>query len=272
MSEFLAELVGTAILTLFGGGVCANVNLKGTLGKGADWIVISLGWGLAVMLGVYAVGNVSGAHLNPAVTLGFAIDGSFPWSKVIPFIIAQMIGAMIGAGFVWASYLPHWKKTEDRGAKLGVFSTGPSYPNYIANFLSEIIGTMILVMGLLFIGANKFTDGLNPVIVGLLIVAIGLSLGGATGYAINPARDIGPRIMHMLLPIPGKGDSNWKYSPVPILGPIAGGMFGAALYNILFNGIVNGFIIFSIIFTVVVVLFGIVLNKAILKDETSEIL
>lgn len=177
MSEFLAELVGTAILTLFGGGVCANVNLKGTLGKGADWIVISLGWGLAVMLGVYAVGNVSGAHLNPAVTLGFAIDGSFPWSKVIPFIIAQMIGAMIGAGFVWASYLPHWKKTEDQGAKLGVFSTGPSYPNYIANFLSEIIGTMILVMGLLFIGANKFTDGLNPVIVGLLIVAIGLSLG-----------------------------------------------------------------------------------------------
>lgn len=272
MSEFLGELIGTAILILFGGGVCANVNLKGALGKGADWIVISLGWGLAVMLGVYAVGNVSGAHLNPAVTLGFAIDGSFPWSKVVPFIVAQMIGAMIGAFLVWATYLPHWKKTEDQGAKLGVFSTGPSYPNYVANFLSEIIGTMILVMGLLFIGTNKFTDGLNPLIVGLLIVAIGLSLGGATGYAINPARDIGPRIMHMLLPIPGKGSSNWKYAIVPILGPISGGMLGAALFKILFNGVVNGFVIFSIIFTVIVVLSGIFLNKSILKDEVSEIL
>lgn len=183
-----------------------------------------------------------------------------------------MLGAMIGAALVWATYLPHWKKTEDQGAKLGVFSTGPSYPNYVANFMSEIIGTIVLVMGLLFIGTNKFTDGLNPLIVGLLIVAIGLSLGGATGYAINPARDIGPRIMHMLLPIPGKGSSNWKYAIVPLLGPISGGMLGAALFNIFFNGVVNGFVIFSIIFTVIVVLSGIFLNKSILKDEVSEIL
>lgn len=272
MNEYLAELVGTAILILFGAGVCANVNLKGSFARGADWIVIAIGWGLAVTMGVYAVGAVSGAHLNPAVSIGLAVNGDFPWSKVLGYSIAQIAGAMIGATLVWLHFMPHFKAEEDAGTKLGVFSTGPAYPNFLSNFISEIIGTVILMMGLLFIGANKFTDGLNPIIVGTLIIAIGISLGGATGYAINPARDFGPRLAHFILPIPGKGASNFKYAIVPILGPIAGGMFGATLYRLLFKGKFETIDMVSIAVLIAVLIIGVVLNKVLLKEKTAPII
>lgn len=236
MTEFLGELIGTMILIIFGGGVVGGVVLKKSKAEGTSWVLISIGWGLAVAMGVYAVGNFSGAHINPAVTIGFATIGEFPWSKVPKYLTAQFIGAFIGAVVVFFHYLPHWRETEDKGAKLAVFSTDPAIRSPLSNLVSEIIGTFMLVMGLLFIGANQFTDGLNPVIVGLLIVAIGMSLGGTTGYAINPARDIGPRIAHMVLPIPGKGSSDWQYAIVPLLGPIIGGCYGALFYQTMFKG------------------------------------
>ncbi|AQT86009.1 MIP/aquaporin family protein [Paenibacillus larvae] len=236
MSSFMGELVGTMILIILGGGVCAGVNLKKSFAHQSGWIVITFGWGLAVAMGAYAVGSVSGAHLNPALTLALAFKGDFAWTNVPAYILAQMIGAFLGAVIVFLHYLPHWKETEDPGAKLGVFSTGPAIPNPFANLLSEMIGTFILVLGILAIGANKFTDGLNPFIVGFLIVSIGLSLGGTTGYAINPARDLGPRIAHFLLPIPGKGSSNWKYAWIPVVGPILGGCFGGLFYKAVFEG------------------------------------
>ncbi|WP_394120290.1 MIP/aquaporin family protein [Planococcus donghaensis] len=236
MSEFLAELIGTMILIIFGGGVVAGVVLKDSKAEGSGWIVITIAWGLAVTMAVYAVGSFSGAHVNPAVTLGLASVGEFPWAKVPLYIIAQMIGAIIGAGIVFLNYLAHWRRTEDQGAKLAVFSTTPAVRSPFSNLVSEIIGTAVLVMGLLFIGANQFTDGLNPLIVGALIIAIGMSLGGATGYAINPARDLGPRIAHALLPIPGKGSSDWSYAWVPVVGPIFGGIYGAVFYKAMFTG------------------------------------
>ena len=235
MNPYLAELVGTAILIIFGGGVCANVNLKKSFAYQSGWIVISFGWGLGVAMAAYAVGKYSGAHLNPALTVGLAFNGDFPWSKVAGYILAQMVGAMIGASVVFFHFLPHWKETDDPGAKLGVFSTGPAIPNYFANLISEMIGTFVLVLGVLTIGANKFTDGLNPFIVGMLIVAIGVSLGGTTGYAINPARDLGPRIAHFLLPIAGKGPSNWGYAWVPVAGPLLGGSLGGVFYRAVFK-------------------------------------
>lgn len=236
MSEFLAEMIGTMILIIFGGGVVAGVVLKDSKAENSGWVVITIGWGLAVTMGVYAVGSISGAHINPAVTLGFASVGEFPWSKVPLYIGAQMLGAIIGAVIVFLNYLPHWRRTEDQGAKLAVFSTGPAVRRPFSNLVSEIIGTAVLVMGLMFIGANEFTEGLNPLIVGALIIAIGMSLGGATGYAINPARDLGPRIAHALLPIPGKGSSDWSYAWVPIVGPILGGIYGAVFYSAVFTG------------------------------------
>ncbi|MGV3489387.1 MAG: MIP/aquaporin family protein [Tuberibacillus sp.] len=236
MSAFLGELIGTMILIILGGGVCGGVLLKKSNAEGSGWIVITMGWGLAVAVAVYAVGGFSGAHINPAVTLGLAIAGDFPWSDVPTYILAQMIGAFLGACIVYLHYLPHWRATEDPGAKLAVFSTGPAIPQTFANLLSEIIGTFVLVLGIDAIGANKFTEGLNPLIVGFLIVSIGLSLGGTTGYAINPARDLGPRIAHALLPIAGKGSSNWGYAWIPVVGPILGGMFGALFYKGAFQG------------------------------------
>ncbi|MGG1691249.1 MIP/aquaporin family protein [Heyndrickxia ginsengihumi] len=236
MNAYLGELIGTAILVIFGAGVCANVNLKKSFAHNSGWIVISFGWGLAVAIAAYAVGKFSGAHLNPALTIALAFEGSFPWSKVAGYIAAQMIGAIIGATVVYFHFLPHWKETEDPGTKLGVFSTGPAIPNYFANLLSEFIGTFILVLAILAIGANKFAEGLNPFIVGFLIVAIGLSLGGTTGYAINPARDLGPRIAHFILPIAGKGPSNWSYAWIPVIGPILGGSFGGVFYRAVFLG------------------------------------
>jgi len=234
MSAFLGEIIGTAILIILGGGVCAGVNLKKSFAHNSGWIVITFGWGLAVAVAVYAVGQISGAHLNPAVTLGLAFNGAFPWSEVPSYILAQMIGAFVGACIVFLHYFPHWKETEDPAIKLGVFSTGPAIPHYFSNLISELIGTFVLVVGILAIGANKFTEGLNPLIIGFFILSIGLSLGGTTGYAINPARDLGPRIAHYVLPIPGKGSSNWKYSWIPIVGPILGGSFGGVFYRAIF--------------------------------------
>ncbi len=255
MPEFLAEVIGTMILIILGGGVVGGVVLKKSKAEDAGWVVITIGWGLGVTMGVYAVGSFTGAHINPAVTLGFAAAGEFPWSKVPMYISAQMIGAFIGAVVVFLNYLPHWKETKDQGAKLAVFSTDPAVRSPFSNLVSEIIGTFILLMGLMFIGANEFTEGLNPLIVGLLIVAIGMSLGGATGYAINPARDLGPRIAHALLPIPGKGGSDWKYSWVPIVGPILGGVYGAVFYRAIFLGEYSAlFWVLSVI--IAVILFG----------------
>ncbi|WLR49084.1 MIP/aquaporin family protein [Halobacillus litoralis] len=234
MSEFVAELIGTMILIIFGGGVVGGVVLKNSKAEGAGWVVITIAWGLAVTMAVYAVGGFSGAHINPAVTLGLASIGDFPWAKVPLYITAQMIGALIGAGIVFLNYLPHWRATEDQGAKLAVFSTDPAIRSPFSNLISEMIGTFVLLMGLLFIGANEFTEGLNPLIVGALIVAIGMSIGGTTGYAINPARDLGPRIAHALLPIPGKGGSDWGYAWIPVVGPILGGIYGALFYRAIF--------------------------------------
>jgi glycerol uptake facilitator protein len=231
MSEFLAEFIGTAILVLFGDGVVAGVLLKGTKSNNSGWIVITVGWGLGVALAIYGVGRVSGAHINPAVTLALAAQGAFPWAKVPVYLLAQFLGGLTGGVLVWMHYLPHWKKTEDPTLKLAVFCTGPAIRSRWANLLSEIIGTFVLITGLLFIGANKFTEGLNPMIIGLLILAIGVSLGGTTGYAINPARDLGPRLAHFLLPVAGKGGSDWGYSWIPVVGPILGGIYGALVYD-----------------------------------------
>ncbi|MGP4077322.1 MIP/aquaporin family protein [Halobacillus sp. K22] len=247
MTEFMGELIGTMILIILGGGVIAGANLKDTKADGG-WVLITVAWGLAVAMGVYAVGKLTGGHINPAVTLGLASVGDFPWQKVPMYILAQMIGAFIGAVIVFFHYIPHWKDTEDQLAIKSIFCTDPAIRSPISNLISEIIGTFVLVMGILFIGANEFTEGLNPIIVGLLIVAIGMSLGATTGYAINPARDLGPRIAHAVLPIPGKGSSDWSYSWVPVLGPIIGGVYGGLFYQAIFEGSYTaGFWVLSVI-------------------------
>ncbi len=235
MSVYLAEFIGTAILLYFGNSVNAATTLNHSYAKDSGWIITTIGWGLAVTFGIYAVGEISGAHINPAVTVGLAIAGEVEWSIVPGYIIAQVLGAMVGASLTWLQYLPHWGKTEDQGTKLGVFCTSGAIDQKGANLVSEMMGTMILVFGLMMIGANEFTEGLNPLVVGGLIVIIGMAQGGSTGYAINPARDFGPRLAHFLLPIKGKGDSNWSYSWIPIAGPILGGGTGAALYYLAFK-------------------------------------
>ncbi len=236
MTPFIAELVGTMILIVFGAGVVGGVLMKKSKAQDSGWIVITVGWGLAVAMGVYAVGSVSGAQLNPAVTLGMASLGKFPWADVPKYMIAQILGAISGAIIVYFHYLPHWKETEDEAAKLSVFATIPAIRHPLSNLTSEIIGTFVLLLGLLAIGANEFTEGLNPLIVGALIVAIGLSLGGTTGYAINPARDFGPRLAFTLLPIPNKGDANWGYAWVPIVGPILGATLAVFIFQALTAG------------------------------------
>jgi glycerol uptake facilitator protein len=248
MEAYIAEFLGTAILILLGDGVVANVLLKKSKGEASGWIVITFGWGIAVAIAVYAVGAVSGAHINPAVTIGLASIGEFEWSQVPGYIIAQMLGAMVGAALVYATYLPHWGLTEDPGLKLAVFSTGPEVRDFGKNTVTEIIGTAMLLLGVLGItagaggavGANAseqlaalYGNGIAPLIVGLLVLGIGLSLGGPTGYAINPARDLGPRIVHAVLPIPDKGGSDWQYSWVPVVGPIIGGILGAVIWTIM---------------------------------------
>ena len=243
MQAYLAEFIGTMILILLGDGVVAAVLLRNSKAENSGWIVITLGWAMAVAIAVYAVGSISGAHINPAVTIGLASIGAFEWAQVPGYIIAQLLGAFTGAVLVWLAYLPHWAETEDAGLKLGVFSTAPAIRNTTANIITEIIGTAMLVFGVLGIVNNGnviggdlaavFSTGFAPLLVGLLVLGIGLSLGGPTGYAINPARDLGPRIAHAVLPIAGKGGSDWGYSWIPVVAPIIGGIIGAVLWNIL---------------------------------------
>ena len=246
MQAFVAELIGTCILVVLGNGVVANVVLARTKGNGSGWIVITTGWGLAVAIAVYSVGRISGAHINPAVTVGLASIGQFPWANVGPYLAAQMAGAFLGAVIVWITYRPHWDATDDTAAKLAVFATGPEIRSTGSNLVTEIVGTGVLVFGVLAIAANAgemtagpvdlssvFATGLNPLLVGLLVWSIGLSLGGPTGYAINPARDLGPRLAHALLPIAGKGSSDWSYGWIPVVGPLAGGVLGALAFQAL---------------------------------------
>ena len=245
MNAYIAEAVGTMILILMGDGVVANVLLARSKGQNSGWIVIALGWGVAVTIAVYSVGRISGAHLNPAVTIALATIGAFPWDRVAGYIAAQMFGGFLGAVLVWLSYLPHWRLTEDAGTKLAVFCNAPAVRSPGANIMTEVIGTAMLTFGVLAIGANAegwaqagdvdlsqvFSRALQPLLVGVLVLGIGLSLGGPTGYAINPARDLAPRLAHAILPIAGKGSSDWSYSWIPVAAPIAGGILGAALYS-----------------------------------------
>ena len=235
MNIFFAELIGTALLLLLGNGVVAGVVLRGTKNENAGWIVITIGWALAVSFAIFAVGSKSGAHINPAVTLGLATAGKLAWNLVPSYLAGQMCGAFFGAVLVYLHYLPHWSRTESPEAKRAAFCTDPAIRHTTSNFISEFIGTFVLLFGLMAIGANKFAEGLNPLVVGALVLAIGLSLGGTTGYAINPARDLGPRLAHALLPIPGKGSSDWGYAWIPVAAPIAGGVVGALSYLWLFS-------------------------------------
>ncbi|TLU97966.1 MIP/aquaporin family protein [Dyadobacter luticola] len=237
-SPFLGELVGTMVLILLGNGVVANVVLKKTKGSQGGWIVITAGWGFAVMIGIF-VANAFGsaaAHLNPAVTVGFAFLRR-DFSQIATYVPAQLIGAFLGAVLVWLQYLPHWKETEDAGSKLACFSTDPAVRSTGANFMSEFIATILLIVGVVAIGYAGTSDpdkggipsGVAPYLVGMLVWSIGLSLGGTTGYAINPVRDLGPRIAHAILPIPNKGGSDWGYGWIPVVAPIAGAIVGGII-------------------------------------------
>ena len=233
-SNFIGELLGTLVLILLGDGVVANILIKGSKGENGGWIVVATAWGLAVMCGIFVAQKFGSpdAHLNPAVTIAMAVK-SGDWSNVFPFIAAQLIGAFLGAMLVWLTYLPHWAITEDKGIKLGVFATSPAIRNPVGNIISEVIGTIVLIVVSSSFSAD-LPNGFAPYLVGMLVWGIGLSLGGQTGYAINPARDLGPRIAHAILPIAGKGKSDWGYAWVPVVGPIIGGIL-AALFLIAFN-------------------------------------
>lgn len=241
MSPYLAEFIGTGLLILFGNGVVANVLLAKSKGHGGGWIVITTGWALAVTVGVYSVGVISGGHLNPAVTIGLAAIGEFELARVPGYLAAQFAGALAGSVLVWLAYLPHWKATPEPATKLAVFCTEPAIRHTASNLLCEIIGTAALVFGALAIPsktnftAEGWSTGFGPLLVGLLVFAIGLSLGGPTGYAINPARDLGPRLAHALLPIAGKGGSDWGYAWIPVVGPLAGGVIGALAHHFFFH-------------------------------------
>ncbi|WP_461204309.1 MIP/aquaporin family protein [Clostridium sp. DL1XJH146] len=234
MSNFTAEFLGTLILVWLGDAVVANVCLNKTKGNNSGWIVIATAWGIAVAIPVFIFGGISGAHINPAVTIGLAVVGKFAWAEVPSYLAAQLLGGIVGAVLVYLTYLPHWKETEDKATKLGVFSTGPAIRNLPANFLCEVLATMMLLFGLQGLGQAEMAAGISALAVGLLIFVLGLSLGGPTGYSLNPARDLGPRIAHAILPIPGKGDSDWGYSWVPVVGPIVGGILGCILAVIVF--------------------------------------
>ncbi len=241
MTPFVAEFLGTALLILLGNGVVANVVLNKTKGNGGGWISITTAWALAVFVGVVVAGPYSGAHLNPAVTIALAIAGKFEWDMVPGYMLAQLLGAMLGAVIVWLKYIDHFKATDDKGLKLAAFSTGPAIKNTTGNLFSEIIGSFVLLFVIFYITSAEITDTKTPVGLGsigaipvmFLVWAIGLSLGGTTGYAINPVRDLGPRIMHAVLPVSDKGSSEWSYAWIPIVGPIIGASLAALLYNLL---------------------------------------
>jgi glycerol uptake facilitator protein len=238
MTPFLAEFIGTALLILLGNGVVANVVLTGTKGNGGGWMVITTAWALAVFVGVVVSAPYSGAHLNPAVTFALAISGKFEWAQVPIYMLAQLLGAMLGSLLVWVKYKDHFLVTDDKGLKLAVFSTGPAIRNTISNLTSEIIGSFVLLFVIFYFTTAEIVDTKTPVGLGslgaipvmFLVWAIGLSLGGTTGYAINPVRDLGPRIMHSLLPVAGKGSSDWSYSWIPVMGPMIGASLAAVLY------------------------------------------
>jgi glycerol uptake facilitator protein len=238
-SPFVGELMGTLVLILLGNSVVANVVLKGTKGEKGGWIVITTGWALAVIMGIFTAKlfGSDDAHNNPAVTLAFAVIDN-DYSNVLPYFVAQMIGGFLGGVLVWLNYLPHWKVTEDSDAKLGCFATGPAIRSTGANFLSETLGTLLLIIcvaGIIKIGkgpSGPIPPGFTAYLVGMLVWSIGLSLGGTTGYAINPARDAGPRLAHALLPIPGKGSSDWSYAWIPVVGPMVGASLAALLLNL----------------------------------------
>ncbi len=237
MSPFTAELLGTLFLILLGNGVVANILLHQTKGNNSGLIVVAFGWSIAVFVGVYTASHGSGAHLNPAVTLGLAVIGKFPWADVPLYIAAQFAGAMLGATGVWLTYRQHYDATDDPGLQLATFCNSPAIASTPHNLLTEMIGTFVLMMGVLFMTKPGSSLGtLDALPVALLVLGIGLSLGGPTGYAINPARDLGPRIMHALLPMQHKGSSNWKYSWIPVAGPVAGAVAAALLYHYVFNG------------------------------------
>ena len=241
MTPFVAEIIGTMLLILLGNGVVANVVLKGTKGNGGGWIVITTGWALAVFAGVVVAGPYSGAHLNPAVTIGLAVAGKFPWAQVPVFILAQLIGAMTGAFLVWLMYRDHFLATKEAGLKSAAFFTAPAIKNTKLNLISEAIGTFVLLFAVFYFTNAQLGDEKTPIGLGsigaipvaFIVWAIGLSLGGTTGYAINPARDLGPRIIHSLLPIKEKDNSDWKYSWIPIGCPLAGAIIAAVLYLLL---------------------------------------
>lgn len=237
MSLFWGELLGTLLLVLLGNGVVANVLLKKSKGFSSGWIVICAGWGFAITVAVYAVGWISGAHLNPAVTIGFILAGKTSLSLLPMYVAGQLIGSMLGALLVWLMYFPHWASSENASDKLMCFCTKPAIRQYPFNLLSEIIATAVLLIGILSIlnQHNGVGMDLSPFLIGILVYAIGLSLGGPTGFAINPARDLGPRLMHAILPIAGKGDSDWKYAFVPIVGPVIGAILGVSIYLLLIN-------------------------------------
>lgn len=237
-NNFVSEMVGTAILILLGNGVVAAVLLTRSKAQNAGWLTITFGWGMAVAIAVYAAGGFSGGHINPAVTLGLAATGDFPWGDVPTYLAGQFAGAFIGATLVWLSYFAHWRETDDPGLKLACFSTGPAIRHPVANVVTEVVGTAMLLVGVLAIGLDEGAagSGIVPLLVGLLVLSIGLSLAGPTGYAINPARDLGPRIAHAVLPIAGKGDSDWGYAMVPVAAPIAGGILGSVLFNVVWPG------------------------------------
>jgi glycerol uptake facilitator protein len=235
MAPFLGEMIGTMLLVLLGDGVVANVLLQRTKGQNAGWIVITAGWAMAVFVGVFISSVASKAHLNPAVTISLAASGKLDWSAVPVYLAAQMIGACLGAFLVWLHYQPHFAATEDADLKLAVFCTGPAIRNVTNNFIGEVIGTFVLIFAVLHITSPAGGLGsLEALPVALVVLVVGLSLGGTTGYAINPARDLGPRLMHALLPIPKKRDSDWSYAWIPVIGPIVGGLVAVAVYKFAF--------------------------------------
>ncbi|MEO8173869.1 MAG: MIP/aquaporin family protein [Sediminibacterium sp.] len=234
MTPFIAELTGSALLLVLGNGVVANVILNKTKGNNGGLIAITFGWAIAVFVAVYATASISGAHLNPAVTLALAAIGKFDWALVPSYLLAQLLGSMLGAFIMWIAYRQHFNETEDAATKLGVFCTSPSINKPVDNFLSELIGTFVFVFAILFIVKSDNSLGsLDALPVALLVLGIGLSLGGPTGYAINPTRDLGPRIMHALLPMKNKGGSDWGYSWIPVIAPIVGGVLAAFVYQAL---------------------------------------
>lgn len=284
ISPYLAEFLGTMIMVTIGCGVIATVELRRSKGHGDNFFTIAFGWGFAVAFGVYASHHYSGGHLNPAVSIGLAAYGEFEWAKVPGYILAQVLGAMSGAFIVFLNYLPHWKATADRKIKLGVFATVPAIHNYFTNALSEIIGTFMLVFSALYVGVNfspalegsaltlNLNDVLKPLAFGFMVTVLVIGLGGQTGYALNPARDFGPRLMHALLPIHGKGRSRWFYAWVPITAPISGGMMGGSFFKLYYDGQFSIFQIVSTILVVAVLGFGLWANTHMYRSKSAEIL